>query len=124
MVKRTPNKRAKRLYLIAVIILLLGLGGAILVYLTSEDAPGGGVLGYEPENSKAYMHDLELYGGKANVLAYGFLRWFDGLWHGRSLAFTIAFITICIFFGFLFIANRFPSHIESDDGHEDNLGAR
>jgi hypothetical protein len=61
------------------------------------------------------MHDLELYGGKANVLANDFMRWFVGLWHGKSLAFTIACITILISFGFVFVANRLSSHLDSDD---------
>ena len=111
----------KRLYLIAAIILVLGLGSAILIYFAAENAPES-VFGYEPENSKMYMHDLELYGGKANVLANDFMRWFDGLWHGTSLAFTIACITIFVSFGFLFVASRLSSHSESDDRREKKHG--
>ena len=49
----------KRLYLIAAIILVLGLGSAILIYVAAENASDN-VLGYEPENTKMYLHDLEL----------------------------------------------------------------
>jgi len=69
-----------RLNLISAIILLVGLGSAILIYLTAEN-DSGSVLGYEvvggdvypitPENSKMYEHDLELFGGKAAVLGMG-----------------------------------------------------
>jgi len=105
----------KRLYLISAVILLVGLCSAVFIYLTAAN-DSGSVLGYEveggvvypitPEDSKTYMHDMELYGGKANVLANEITRWFVGLWHGKSLAFTVASITILTSFGFFFVANR------------------
>jgi hypothetical protein len=99
-----------RFYFITAIILLVGLGSAILIYLTAENVSDS-VLGYE--DSKIYKHDLELYGGKANVLADEFMRWFSGLWHGKSLAFTVTCITIFISFGFFFFANHLPSGLKS-----------
>ena len=110
-----------RLYLIAAVILVIGLGGAVPIYLAADNNPDR-VLGYEiiggkaypimPEDSKVYMHDLELYGGKANVLAAEFLSWFGGLWRGKSLAFTVAFLTIIVSFGFFIVANHLPSGTE------------
>jgi len=118
-----------RLYLIAAIILLVGLGSAVMIYLAAEN-DSGSVLGYEivdghaypirSEDSKMYRHDLELYGGKLNVLADEFTRWFVGLWYGKSLAFTMAFITIFISSGFFFVANHLSSALKSharDDGN-------
>ena len=113
------------LNLISVIILLVGLGSAILIYRTAEDTPYG-VLGYEegggtvypimPEDSKQYLRGLELYGGKANVLMDQLRRGFIGLWHGKSLAFTVACITVLISFGVFYAANYLlPSRLESDD---------
>ena len=107
----------KHLYLITAIILLTGMCGAILIYLTAEN-DSDSVLGYE--NSKRYIHDLELYGGKANVLANEFERWFVGLWHGKSLAFTVACITIFVSFGCFFAAKHLPSHSKSDARDENN----
>ena len=115
----------KRLYLITTMILLAGLGSAVLIYLKAgDDSPG--VFGYEaaggqvypisPEDSKMYKHDLELYGGKLNVLADQFMRWFAGLWHGRSLAFTVACITVVISLVFFFVAHN----LTSDGGAEDD----
>jgi len=111
------------LKLISAIILLVGLGSAIYIYQTAEDDLSG-VLGYEivggsvypvmPQDSKMYRHDLELYGGKAAVFADEFSRWIVGLWHGRSLAYTIACITLIISFGFFFAANHLPSRLKSD----------
>jgi len=100
-------------YLITAIILLLGLGSAIVIYLTADNAPDSGLVN-DFENSKKYMHDLELYGGKANVLASELTNWFAGLWHGKSLAFTVACITIVIAIGFYFVT----SNLHSDAGDE------
>ena len=112
MHQKTTNLQT-RLYLISAIILLVGLSSSIWIYLTAENDLKR-VLGYEivggnaylitPENSKQYLHDLELYGGKANVLANKFMRWFVGLWHGKSLAFTVACITIFVPLVFFFVA--------------------
>jgi hypothetical protein len=94
--------------LITAIILLLGLGSAILIYLTADNAAESGLVN-DFENSKKYMHDLELYGGKANVLANELSNWFAGLWRGKSLAFTVGFITIVIALGFFFFSSEFKN---------------
>ena len=117
------------LNLISAIILLVGLGSAIFIYQTAND-DSSGVLGYQiiggtiypimPENTKIYKHDLEIYGGKAAVLADEFRRWFIGLWHGRSLAFTIACITILASFAGFFTARHLPLHSISDIHGENN----
>ena len=115
--------------LISAIILLVGLGSAVLIYQSAETDLSS-VLGYEiagesvypimPENSKMYKHDLELYGGKAAVLADEFRRWFVGLWHGKSLAFAVAFISIFISFVIFFAANHLPPRLKSDVRSENN----
>ena len=118
------------LNLISVITLLVGLGGAILIYLAAEDTRYG-VLGYEegggtvypvmPEDSKQYLRGLDFYGGKENVLIDRFRRGFIGLWHGKSLAFTVACITIFISFGVFYVANYLlPSRLESYVPSENN----
>jgi hypothetical protein len=114
----------KRLYLIAAIVLLVGLGSALLIYLTAEDASEE-MLIYEFEHSKLYRHNLELYGGKINVLASEFIHWFEGLWHGKSLALTITCITVIISLGFLFVAYHLPSAPDSAvrDGDDSDLSS-
>ena len=117
------------LNLIGAIILLVGLGSAMLIYRTTENHPKG-VLGYEeeggsvypimPGESKKYLRDMELYGGKANVIADEFRRWFVGLWHGKSLAYTVACIAIVTSFGFFYAASHSPSRLKSDDPGENN----
>ena len=117
MIWKIANKQTC-LKFISAIILLVGLGSAVLIYLIAEN-DADGVLGFEvvggdmypiaPENSKIYLRDLELFGGKAAVLANEFKYWFVGLWHGKSLAFTVACIAIFISFGVFFVAYHLPS---------------
>jgi hypothetical protein len=107
-------------YLITAIILLVGLGSALLIYLTADNAPDSGLVN-DFENSKKYVHDLELYGGKANVLANELRNWFAGLWHGTSLAFTMACITIIIALGFFFFASQLESDAR-DENKRDGTG--
>ncbi len=110
------NQNTRR-NLITAIILVVGLGSAVWIYMTAG-TPVDGVSVNDPEYSKTYMHDLELYGGKANVLACEFSRWFGGLWHGQSLAFTVACITILISLGFFFVAGQLPFDLKDNDRSE------
>ncbi len=69
-------------------ILLAGLVVAGAVYLR---APAPGADSEEQfSDSKQHLREMEVYGGTANVLASQLREWFGGLWHGRSLAYTIA----------------------------------
>jgi hypothetical protein len=113
--RRSITRLQARLYLACAIILIAGLGSAGLIYLTAGndgengngyEIVGGDVYQVSPEESKMYQHDLEVYGGKANVLADRFMRWFDGLWQGKSLAITVGCISIILSFGFFFVARR------------------
>jgi hypothetical protein len=122
------NQRA-RLNLISAIILLVGLSSAILIY-TSAQNDSYGVLGYEgsdrtiypimPENSKLYRHNLELFGGKFNVIMDDFRRWFIGLWHGKSLAFIVGCTAMLISFGVYYAANYLIPRLKTDAIHENN----
>jgi hypothetical protein len=94
---------ARRLNLIGVAILIAGLVAAAVIYLSAVDPVGdayaydigsGGVYVIAPTDSKAYRHDVALYGGKAALLADQFNRWFEGLWQGRRLAVTLACLSV------------------------------
>ena len=117
---KTANLRIY-LYYASAIILLAGLGSAVLIYETSQDnsrsvvgyeREGGSIYPIEPDDSKQYLRGLELYGGTANVLADELRRWFDGLWHGKSLALTVACISISISLGVLYVAGHLRPHPE------------
>ncbi len=111
------------LLVISVAILVVGLAGAVSIYQKAGN-DSTAAIGYEegdgtiypvnPEDSKAYQRNMELYGGKMNVLADQFRRWFLGLWHGASLAMIIACVTVLTSFGFFFAANHLPPDPGSD----------
>ena len=102
---------ARRLRYITTAILVIGFGTAIAVYFAARARPEN-PLGYEPLETKQYVHDLEVYGGKANVLAAEFREWFAGLWYGKNLAFTIAVITLLVVTAVRFaFATRAPTMI-------------
>ena len=93
-------------------ILVLGFAAAVVIYLTAQPPPGN-PLGYDPMDTKAYLHDLEVYGGKANVLAAQFRDWFDSLWHGKQLAFTVGVLTVIAAGTFKFFATPLPADEEA-----------
>jgi hypothetical protein len=101
----TPEARLSRVRQITAAILATGFGAALAIYVAA--APKGpNPLGYEPEDTKKYLRDLEMFGGKVNVLATEFNRWWEGLWHGRNLATTVAWLTFFTALAFWFVAQR------------------
>ena len=113
MIAWSSLSRERRLYMLSAAVLACGLLCATLIYLNAPDdadglayeADGGVLYRMAPGDSRAYMHDMELYGGKTNVLVYEFRQWFAGLWRGRSLAYTTASIALLVSLG-LFAAAR------------------
>ncbi len=104
----------KRLYVICAVILVLGLASSAAIYVAADreqeegqqyEIIGGKIYPGGNERSKAYRHNLEVFGGKAAVLADDFNRWFESLWQGRTLAFTVGFISALTAFGF-FLGGR------------------
>ncbi|HEY6007585.1 MAG TPA: hypothetical protein VIU40_04620 [Geobacteraceae bacterium] len=117
--KRRISLLRARLHLVAAGILLVGLGSAGYLYFTADEASES-VLLSEFENSKVYRHELEAYGGKVNVLASDLMRWFDGLWQGKSLACTVACSTILLSAAFFLVAR----HVAADDEPGDHGGQK
>ncbi len=111
--------RAVRKWLSAasVVVLLLGLGTAILVYQRAEEKSPAAI-GYErgedesyplePGDSKKYLRDLEIYGGKFNVLATQFRQWVAGVRRGKSLAYMIALFSVLASYGLFRAGHRDP----------------
>jgi hypothetical protein len=94
-VARLARWTSDHLRTITVAILALGFSAAIAAYFLAAARPEN-PLGYDPLQTKLYRHQLEVYGGQANVLAAEFREWFDGLWYGRNLAYTIAVLTVLL----------------------------
>jgi hypothetical protein len=76
-------------------MLTLGLGLAVLLYMTAA-SPSPYPLGYDPFTSKKYVRELELYGGKLNLLAVELHQWLASLWRGKALAYTVAVLTLML----------------------------
>ncbi len=99
---------------IVALILIVGFGAAIVIFVTATTRTAGET-GYEPENSKQYLREMETYGGKANVLASDFRSWIAALWQGRNLAYTVAFLTILLALAVLFFAVPLPPADDAPD---------
>lgn len=76
-------------------ILLVGLAGAALIYMFAADDRDT-ELAREITGGRMYQHNLELMGGKFAVYADQFNQWFSSLWHGKSLAYTVAVLVVAI----------------------------
>jgi len=85
--------------MISAAILIVGLVTAIGIYVSAARSTDD-MIAYEIEHSKQYQRTLELYGGKANVIAVEITKWFDSLWHGTRLAYTVACATVLLAAGF------------------------
>lgn len=116
---------ANRLRLFALIILIAGWLGALVIYLAAADEAGnaliyefgnGSVHAVDPGDSKMYRHELERFGGKAAVLADDLNRWFSSLWRGKRLAITVAFLSTVLAL-LVFRAGR-ACRKEKGDAHE------
>ncbi len=105
----TPHERVRA---VTRAILLFGFAAAVVIYLTAQPPPDN-PLGYDPMDTKKYLHDLELYGGKANILSAQFREWFDSLWHGKQLAFTVIVLTVIAAGVFKFFATPLPPDPEA-----------
>ena len=87
------------------VLLLLGLGSALVIYLTAAPVVVDPLLG-EPLSNKKYLRELRVIGGQGNVLAAEFDDWFGGLWRGRELAGTVAVLTVGLTLAFRFVATH------------------
>jgi len=132
MHKETADLK-KRLYRSGIVVLVAGLCGAALIYLTAGEAPAGAD-GYRYvivdgksypiplRDTKMYVRDLQRFGGKAAVLFDEFNSWFAGLWQGRSLAFTVAWISVFLSLGIFLLAGHLPPDPASGIRGEDDRG--
>lgn len=97
------------------ILLAAGFGAALVAWIVARARPEN-PLGYDPLENKKYLHDLQVYGGTANVLAAEFREWFAGLWYGKNLAYTIAVLTILVVLVVRFTMLTSPEDDEEEAG--------
>lgn len=97
---------------ITVLLLLLGFGSALAIYLMASPTPVDPLLG-PPLVTKKELREMMAIGGNANVLSTEIRDWFAGLWHGKSLAGTVAVLTVGVTLGFRFVAMH-PDYAAAD----------
>ena len=119
----SPTPPPARVRFVTRAILALGFAAAVVIYLTAQPPPGN-ALGYDPLDTKRYLHDLEVYGGKANVLAAEFRDWFDSLWHGKRLAITVAVLTVMAALAYKFFATPLPPDADAPGDDAENPSER
>lgn len=97
------------------LILIIGLVASVLLYQAADRGPvdasmyeqdDGSTYPVSPYDSKKYLRSMELYGGKANVLAGELRFWFAGLWQGKSLAYMVAGLSVLVSFALFYAATR------------------
>lgn len=89
-----------RFSLAALFVLAVGLGaGATIYFNADEPAPpayimiGDTAYPYDPASSKAYVAQLQRFGGRGAVLFDEFNRWFAHLWAGKTLGATLVWLS-------------------------------
>ena len=100
-------------------IVIVGLGAALLIFLLAGN-PAANPLG-DPGDSKMYVHDMLLYGGKTNMVMGEFMEWIGSLWHGKRLAITITVLTLLVAaaFHYFFAPLPDPDDSEGTKGNDD-----
>lgn len=97
--------KRRKLNTLSALLLLIGFSSAVAIYLLAAPEPPDDPLLKDPRAERRYHRELAMYGGKANVLSAEFLDWFNGLWHGRSLAGTVVVLTFGGTLAFRFMAS-------------------
>ncbi len=87
--------RARRFRLAVTAILAVGLSAAVAIYVAAASRAANAA-GYDPNDSKQYLRQMQVYGGTANVVASDIREWIGSLWHGKRLAATVAFSTLAL----------------------------
>ena len=95
------------------VLLLLGLGSALAIFLTAAPVVVDPLLGDQFSNKK-YLREMRMLGGQGNVLAAEFQDWFAGLWEGRELAATVSVLTVATVLVFRFVASHPGVPVEAE----------
>jgi len=101
--QRSPFQ--KRFYLAGIAVFVAALIAAAIIYATTPP-PDSAVALYSMTDPH-YQAELQQIGGNAAVLMAQFHQWFDGLWRGTALAYTVAVLGLavalaCFFIGYFF----------------------
>jgi hypothetical protein len=100
------------------LLLLVGWSFAAVIYInaasdsaieSTESIVGG----------RSYDYNIERIGGKAALYAARFNEWLGGLWHGRTLSYTVAVLTLVLAIACFWVASLIsePMPDETDRDH-------
>jgi hypothetical protein len=101
--RRSPWQ--KRWYLAGTGVLAGALIAAALIFASA--APPDDAVSFYSAVDPRYQIELQRIGGNAAVLMAQLHQWFDGLWHGRALAGTVAVLGIAVAGACFFIGHFF-----------------
>jgi hypothetical protein len=101
---KVTGMNPQRIKVVTRLLLALGLGSALAIFVLAPPEPPRDPFRQDPRAERKYHRDLALYGGKANVLSAELIDGFDALWHGRTLAYTVAALTLAGTWAYRFIA--------------------
>ncbi len=102
-------------------ILLAGFGAGVFLYLAASSPDD--LLGDQAELSKQYLRQMEVYGGKANVVASEIREWFDGLWQGKTLGITVACLSAVLALAVFLALTPLPPMPGGNGGAERDNGS-
>ena len=97
------------LFAASAVVLVCGLSAGLALYASADDEPeatASTALLLSPESSKIYNRELQRFGGKPALLFDEVLRWFGGLWQGKTLGKTIAALGALAAAGLFLVARR------------------
>jgi hypothetical protein len=98
-------------------VLCVGMAAALTIYARADPEPEDDAW---PTYTKRYERQMEVYGGKANVLAGRLREWFEGLWHGRALGYTVGSLSIlCAGMVYIALTPLPPEGVAAPAGGED-----
>ena len=104
---QTPDQAERDLALQArlrvVGLCILAAGMLAATFVAGFTSSGGDV---SMPDTKRNVYQMEVLGGKANILATEIREWVGSLWHGRRLAYTLACVSVSSSFICLFFAHR------------------
>ena len=113
----------------SVAVAVIGLLGALLIYVRADDSDAdenvqivivdGKAYKVPLASTKMYQRELRRFGGEAAVLFDDINRWFATLWRGRSLAIITACVTVFVSVGLFLVARAMPAGPYSDDRGDD-----
>jgi hypothetical protein len=122
-----------RLLICSVVVAVVGLLAAALIYVKAGDDSesdenfqfiivDGKTYRIPLADTKMYRRELQRFGGDAAVVFDEISRWVAGLWRGKSLGITIAWISVFVSLALFLLARKVPSDASPDDGGDHEPG--